>query len=869
MPITPYSTPIEFEYKPLGLEGFAKPLSEMQNQYDDTLNKVDALDFDIQALSKDDPAAKEKINALMEKRNQLRDSLMNTKNFKQGARKILDLNREYTKDEDIQSIQSNAKRWQEYDKLEKERYLKGDISREEYESNRAVRMGEYAGYKEGSIDTIPLSKNEEENIRKDVDNALKAAAEQTKYTYNDGFDEVTNKKIRLTVENKFLDKNQIAQEVYKHILTSDKYKEFYNSRADLTWRKYKLSGKEEDIALSTYQSDIQNTTRKISDAQSELDKYTKLKEEGKLSPEDAKIIDSNIKHYENELTGLNSRLANVQGALESGNVDTGVAKRMFEDQFLESKVGQMVNANADIYDYDTTKQNLKYEAISDSSNFGTGNEANALTHGTIIPSEYVEDITAKSLGETLFDVRKSMTTTLADVETTSKSFGKLYEGKNKIAKTHMLSNIGIAISNSKNYDEFSKKMKEYDPSFDADAAESESMYESFNSDNGRANLKQYINKLGPEASKLEYTKSIYNNAKKQIKQSNEYKVEMNDFQNKKLQVRIGNDYSDKAKEEWNTVVNYLAEKNDVPVSAFKYKQELTDLNLKDLSEAFGYDNVEEALDNGMLNKSFFTEGWNKKIHNDYADIINPKLDEKLKNTPFISNFVITGNDKDAKELKSQVTGVLDAVIAGGAGLEKMTPVFGAQWKDTPGFNEEGRFIGKVISEPTLGFTDQGIIISTPISYKEGDEVRYKTIYSTFPNNNKLIEREMLDAMIKNSSSESPKDISDRAMMYAAKFNTYRPDNTLTPTYADAIEVTENNPATIYEFQEGAFKFKVVKEGLADKKDKGPKNSQYVIKYYNPNTTSWSILKTDEGKEKLKTINDVRTLLGEKLYAVKN
>lgn len=882
MPISPYSTPIQFEYKPLGLEGFAKPLSEMQNQYDDTLNKVDALDFDIQALSKDDPAAKEKINALMEQRNQLRDELMNTKNFKQGARKVLDLNRQYTKDEDIQSIQSNAKRWQEYDKAEKARVAKGEIRQEDYERNRAVRMGEYAGYKEGSIDDSMMVKDEEENIRKDVDAYLKGTADQTKFGYVEGIDEITHKKIRETTKETWKGKDQIAREVRALILTSDKYKEFYNSRADLAWRSYKLAGKEEDIAASTYQADIANTTNKITAAQSELDRLTKLKESGKYSGEGLENIEKGISHYTTTLESLNNRINNVQGALETGNVNPQVAKRLFEDQFLEGKVNSLVDANADLYDYDTVEQTQQLTTIDDGgAGGGIGNPANSITGGTFTPDNFNEDINSKTLSQDLSDTRKSMDVTFNKLNVdTGKVFGKYADGDNRITKTGQLSQVADVLTKAKNYDEFNRMMVERDPSFETKLTvnERKDLYNRLNTEQGRAKVKEYVTTLGPEASRLATVKSIYTKAQEQAKETTEYKNAYSQYENKKFNLDLFSPKSEtqplfgsvsqkelESNKKYNTKNKVIADK----IKKYAESKGLIkagnriEMTPVQISKALGYNSLDDAIESGAFNNDYL-----KNINTSHKDIIEPIVDSKLKNMPFGSEFVISGTTKEDNQLRNSVDGFLAEIVQGGAGIQSLKPIMSNQWANTPGFTEEGDFTGKVTGKPKLGVTENGVVINIPISYTEDGVTKYKILPAQFPANNQAFEQEMLRNIIRTSSSDSDVDKRDRDIAYAAYFNTVRTNSTLTPSYADSVEVTRTKPATIYSFNEGTLKMKVVKEGLGDSWEKGEKKFHYVIKGYDSEKGVWRnyTYTDDNGKthENFGNINTVRTVLG-KMY----
>ena len=871
MPITPYSTPIQFEYKPLGLEGFAKPLSEMQNQYDDTLNKVDALDFDIQALSKDDPAAKEKINSLMEKRNQLRDSLMNTKNFKQGARKILDLNREYTKDEDIQSIQSNAKRWQEYDKAEKARVAKGEITQTEYLDNRAVRMGEYSGYQSGSIDDSMMVENREDDIRKETNSLLNATADQRQYLYSTlGVDPETGAKIEKEVINQYKDKDQIAQEVSKLILTSDKYKEFYNSRADLTWRKYKLAGKEDDLALSTYQSDLENSGRKADDIQAKLDQLNAEKEAGTLPENKLKQVDDAIDYYTDSLESITNRMSNVQNAISTGNVNMSQAKRLFEDQFLEGKVNQLVGANADLYDYGYARQNVD-KMKTPSKDRGGASYQQATTSGQFVPDGYNEEINSESMRKSLNSTRKSMDTDFNQVATELEfdegEMKQLFPTANRIVNTARLENVAHALlSKPKNQEEFTNKLKELNNSWGKlDDKTINRLYTTYSTENGKANLEQHLKKLSPEAARLNTVKNLYDETEKQVKKSTDYKNKLASLSNSKYQLNKPQGTEDQ--ETYNKLYKYADAGSGMRVSGSGSYSNNSSGTLSmtplQISKALGYTSVENAENAGVFKNDYL-----KSINKDIDQIITPLIDAKTKNMDFGSKLIISGTDKDAKALSAVVNNTLAEIVQGGAGIQSLKPIMSDQWAGQPGFDEEGVFTGKVISgaggDPMLGVTPNGVVINIPITYEEDGVEKQTTIHAAFPENQQLLEKEMLLNVIEHSSSNSPIDTRDRNIAYGAIFNTVRTNSTLTSTYADPVEVTVGNPATIYEFNEGGIKMKVVKEGLATKWESGKKNFHYAVKYYDDG--KWKYLLNDDNSVMKKA--DVASIKSEfgKLYA---
>ena len=57
MPITPYTTPLKTEYKPLGIDKFFEPLSQMQSKYDVAKTQIDDTRFKLARMSQDDSSA--------------------------------------------------------------------------------------------------------------------------------------------------------------------------------------------------------------------------------------------------------------------------------------------------------------------------------------------------------------------------------------------------------------------------------------------------------------------------------------------------------------------------------------------------------------------------------------------------------------------------------------------------------------------------------------------------------------------------------------------------------------------------------------------------------------------------------------------
>ena len=76
MPINPFSTPMKTEYKPLGLERFMQPLSQMQAKFDVAKSEIDDTKYKLERMSQDDPRAKEILSDLNQRTGELSENLI-------------------------------------------------------------------------------------------------------------------------------------------------------------------------------------------------------------------------------------------------------------------------------------------------------------------------------------------------------------------------------------------------------------------------------------------------------------------------------------------------------------------------------------------------------------------------------------------------------------------------------------------------------------------------------------------------------------------------------------------------------------------------------------------------------------------------
>ena len=138
--------PANFEYKPLGYETFAQPLSQMQQYYDATRGAIEDLDFQIQHLpwGTDDEKAKELVEEMTAKRDELTKNLIASKDYRVGARNLKGTQKDWEKNLHRKALAKNYTTWIKLDEEQKARIGKpGGLSRDQYLQWRARSIMEF------------------------------------------------------------------------------------------------------------------------------------------------------------------------------------------------------------------------------------------------------------------------------------------------------------------------------------------------------------------------------------------------------------------------------------------------------------------------------------------------------------------------------------------------------------------------------------------------------------------------------------------------------------------------------------------------------------------------------------------------------
>lgn len=344
MPVTPYSTPLKTEYKPLGLEAFARPLSEIQGKYDTVLTAIKDADFAINSLDKDNPRHKELVAEFEGLRDELAQNLMTTGNYKQALDKAKQLNKLFTKDEEIKGIQTNYALYTEAKKEQQERVAKGDITQQDFDlwdfKARTDFQGTQYDKKSGKYNTInvrPRMKNMEKEI---MDKSLELARMAPTWTTEQFVQTMAGLGMSAGqidyIKEKFekRDLNQVSSEIENFLRQSDQYKNWVIEDADYKW----------DYATKTDPNYINKFLENYNSVLgSEKLRYQELlKQNPGNAPEIQAEIDKLSKTQTDFLTGL-------QASIKNGTAED-FAKTLFTNYALDSRFGGVSFGASDMVD---------------------------------------------------------------------------------------------------------------------------------------------------------------------------------------------------------------------------------------------------------------------------------------------------------------------------------------------------------------------------------------------------------------------------------------------------------------------------------------------------------------------------------------
>jgi len=354
MAITPFSTPVKTEYKPLGYEAFAEPLSQMYEKLETTKAALDAADFEISKLNQDDPRSKELMQTLKEKRDEIAQNLATSKNYTQAAKQLAGLQKLYTKDPELVSIQGNYTALQEAKKEMKEKIGKPNgITQRDYDTwlfktNHQFKGTNYDPKEEAynQINVQPPLANEEENIRKESLQLAGMTPEQRINSLGQYGQLNADTLQRLNVEVTEKNREQIATEITNFLKTSDKYK---NWQEDYDRREWYYNANSNAATGEQFKENvIRGAFGQVDDQIAQINEKLKIPT---LDKSEREILEAKLKEAKSLQANI---LEGYQEYAAQGRLDD-FSEKLYVD-FGQNKFDVIGDAAADIVDY----RNIKY-----------------------------------------------------------------------------------------------------------------------------------------------------------------------------------------------------------------------------------------------------------------------------------------------------------------------------------------------------------------------------------------------------------------------------------------------------------------------------------------------------------------------------
>lgn len=305
MPINPFSSPLKTEYKPLGLDKFFTPLSQMQSKYDVAKSEIEDTKFKLARMSQDDPKAAAILEDLNQKTKELSQNLVRTGNYREAAKKLNTLNRTYAEDKEIQAYKSSYDNYTNWLASEEERVAEGDISQEQLDlaKYKIQETWEGTSYDEQSdkyniLNPTPATANLEEDIRKESLDLAKMLVENKHDEFEQIIDQYGDTQmLKTTIANLPLDRAQ--REIRNFLANSDKYKNYIEElararhfKAHNESKKLYQNGLVENVEADRVIQSSLNTIQKGIVAATEANETTSLQTLKELQGNIAKVLES-------------------------------------------------------------------------------------------------------------------------------------------------------------------------------------------------------------------------------------------------------------------------------------------------------------------------------------------------------------------------------------------------------------------------------------------------------------------------------------------------------------------------------------------------------------------------------------------------
>jgi len=364
MPITPYNTPIKTEYKPLGLNQFAVPLSQMQQRYDLTQAAVEGFQADLKNLDYGtDKERADKLRAdLAEYQTSLAENLMGTKNYREAALKLNKLKQNWAGNKEIQALEGNYNSWAKLDEEQRKRIDSGDMSREQYNQWKRGSINDYqtaggASFKDGEYNKIGrqarLKNLDDDYSKEEREIANMSPPEKLEYfsrQVGGGYaQEWEIEGIKTAIEKK--DYTKIKSETEKYMRNRPKYKAYFAENA-----QYDLEDLKGDKEQYNSVAD-QLVTGKIAEIEERESRI-----EAGLKSKNPTTRKETKEYFESDsYKDLMEEKQKLSGIKSSGNYEDPTVKNLYIQKHMDKRYD--AGAIADVLDYKYVSTDRSYSNI--------------------------------------------------------------------------------------------------------------------------------------------------------------------------------------------------------------------------------------------------------------------------------------------------------------------------------------------------------------------------------------------------------------------------------------------------------------------------------------------------------------------------
>ena len=722
MAITPYSTPTQYQYKPLNLMAFAEPLMKMQEKFDLTKAALEEADVKATALqfAQDPIRAKELETIYRTKRDELITNLMETKNYTQAASKLKQLNKLYQQDPERVALETNYKTFVERDKEEAARVAKGDILPQEYQQWRRDEIAKFealggTSYKQdaanptGTYNPITGKVGRMINMQKDFDEVkFKAATAMKAKKWDSGLS-------ALGIDPTSQDAKYVKQSFEK------------------------LSPQEIDDAVENYMRGLERFKPWLQEKASYDFKDILRANDGGASYNKvaSELLQRNYQANEATIKDLEKKKKT-----DTDEYKTALENREFLTQQLEEPNQNVIQSL-----FTQNYMNKQYDAAALGQIFKVNNMSSAYTFRDIPGSGSGSGLTLDDLSRTSpttkeltsFDLQGNISSAKKQAKPHIFAVNNIDNGnmrtlvmgkKGSAQRRKMESNYMLALprqeqilairKSSKDAKDFHRKL--YNAGFTEGNTldRATSVFNALNQ-NVVQTASQNVLAAQPYYTKFQDNDNIF-------KSMNSNTASLPEFQNfvKEQAERV--EYTSRATvvelaKKWNTTVEKLIDSGVVEYKAASsgragnLRPETFAMKSKFIAKASGFKTLQEAVEAGFDFRSAGSAG--------LSGVITQTRDEVFR-----KNF--SGQEMGVKVVgSSAIDKALQQEFVSTSDLTSYVPAINKSWQDIPGFDEDGKLLGGTklagSSSPKIVLRGNNITMVIPYTYKEGKNTVEGTI----------------------------------------------------------------------------------------------------------------------------------------------